>query len=59
MPNDKCKMLMTLTVEQRAKFKTWSRQQGVTMNTAFAALVETVTSRKPYKIQQRVLELKQ
>lgn len=55
--NNKCHLLISLSPELRQKFKAWCSEQGISMNSATTALMETTVSKKRYKIQQRVIEL--
>ena len=54
---EKCNYLLSLSPSLRRKFKAWSAEQGVSMNTGLISLMETVTSKKKYKLQKRVLEV--
>ena len=56
--DEKGKVLLTIPIKLRAKFKQWCHHNDISMNSGFCALAETVTSKKRYKLQQRVLEIK-
>lgn len=53
----KCKVLINLPVRLRTKFKAWCHENDMSMNSGICAFMETVTSKKKYKLQKRVLEL--
>lgn len=54
----RCNYLLTLTPELRSKFKQWSSENNVSMNTGIVSLMETVTAKRKFKLKQRVLEMK-
>ena len=55
--DEKCNMLISLSPTLRSEYKGWCKGQGISMNSGILAMLETVTSKKKYKLQRRVLEL--
>jgi len=50
--------MVTLPPKLRRNFKAWCCENGMSMNSGILAFMETVTSKRKYKLQRRILERK-
>ena len=58
MSKDKSHFLLRLDPEAKEKYRLWCAGNGITMTAGFNAFMRTVTSKKPYTLQQRILQKK-
>lgn len=55
---EKCKVLVTLPRKLRSNFKEWCYENDMSMNSGICTMMKTVTSKKKFKLQKRILEMK-